>query len=484
MGSLERRYRLGLLAVVAVGLAARVAYWAAGVRFSAEPLDYYIQYIDPELLRHDLLRSLFYLRDQPPGFNAFLGVVVKLFPVHYAWAFAAAYFAFGVAFAVALYTLMVRLGVRVWLAALVTIAFLDSPIAILYENWLFYTFPVAVILCVSALFLHRWLAGRRFADALAFFSLLALGVYWRNLLHPLWMVAIVVALFIVERTQRRQIVRAAAGPLLAVGALLVKHFIVFHAPFQGRPMQQMNFAAMTAMRIPEAERARLVREHTLVISDVPIVAGPDVFRRYVPTPPKTGVPVLDQEYKPKSGFPNWNASIYVPIGELYGKDARWALVHRPRYYLEGVAENVARYVLPSDQSDPFNTRRYANRLRLQPLLTWWNRLLSWQPAPNRTPWAHVIAFPLLLLFAFAVVVRRWRDERALALTVAFALWSTLWVSAATLLLSYGDHNRYRFKVSAFYCLFFALAVERALAWWETRGTRDRGARPTPGETRR
>ena len=459
---IERRYRLGLLAVVAVGLVARVAYWAAGVRFSVEPLDYYIQYIDPELLRHDLLRSLFYLRDQPPGFNAFLGVVVKLFPVHYAWGFGAAYFAFGVAFALSLYTLMVRLGVRVWLAALVTVAFLDSPIAILYENWLFYTFPVAVILCASALFLHRWLAGGRFGDALAFFSLLAVGVYWRNLLHPLWMLAVVVALFVVERERRRQIARAAAGPLLVVAALLVKHFIIFHAPFQGRPMQQMNLAAMTAMRIPEAERARLVREHTLVISDVPLVAGPSVFRRYVPPPAKTGIPVLDDEYKPKSGFPNWNASIYVPIGELYGKDARWALLHRPRYYFEGVGENLARYVLPGDQCDPFNTRHYANRLRLQPLLTWWNRLFSWQRGPNRTPWAHVLAFPLLLAFALVTLVRTWRRDRPAALTVAFALYVTLWISATTLLLSYGDHNRYRFKTSAFYCLFLALAIEQLL----------------------
>ncbi|HWE26965.1 MAG TPA: hypothetical protein VHB97_03140, partial [Polyangia bacterium] len=123
-----------------------------------------------------------------------------------------------------------------------------------------------------------------------------------------------------------------------------------------------------------------------------------------------------------------------------------------------------------DQSDPFNTRSYKNRLALQPILTWWNRVLSWQAAPMRTALAHVIGFPLLLLFALVFVGRGWRRDRFRAegqaradeLTVAFALYSTLWVSAATLLLSYGDHNRYRFKVSAFYCLFLALAIERAL----------------------
>jgi hypothetical protein len=479
---LDRR-QLGLIAVVAIGILSRLVYRARGVRFSADPVGYYIQFLDPELLRHDLLRSLFYMRDQPPGFNGFVGVVLKLFPLHYAEAFGVIYFALGLLFGVMLYTLMVRLGVRVWLAALVTILFVDSPITMLYENWLFYTFPLAVMLCGSALFLHRWLVTRRFADAVTFFSLLAVLVLWRNLFHPLWMLAVVAALVAAERAHRRQLALAALGPVLVVCALLVKHVVVFHAIFQGRPIQQMNLAALTSMRLTDAERARLIREHVLTISDVPITAGPNGFRRYVTTPPKTGIPVLDQEYKPHSGYPNWNSSIFVPVGELYGADARWALLHRPGVYLDAVRENLGRYALPSDQSDPFNTRSYKNRLALQPLLTVWNRLFSWQRAPNHVAVAHVLGFPLLLVFALVVVVRGLRrDRRAEALTAAFALYSTLWVSAATLLLSYGDHNRYRFKVSALYCLFLALAVERALVM--IRDRRDRDARPTPDGTRR
>jgi hypothetical protein len=316
---------------------------------------------------------------------------------------------------------------------------------------------------------------------------LATLVLWRNLFHPLWMLFAVAALVVVERAHRRQLALAALGPVLVVCALLVKHVIVFHAIFQGRPIQQMNLAMLTSMRLPDAELARLVREHKLVISNIPIISGPSVFRAYVKSPPpKRGIPVLDDEYKRKSGYPNWNSSIFVPVGELYGADARWALWHRPGLYLDAVRENFARYQLPSDQSDPFNTSRYQNRLALQPLLTFWNRLLSWQARPSRTAVAHVIGFPLLLVFALVAIWRAWRRDRAASVTLAFALYSTLWVSAATLLLSYGDHNRYRFKVSAFYCLFLALALERAIVWVSAaiRDRRDRGARPTPGGTRR
>jgi hypothetical protein len=476
---LERR-DVGFAVVVVIGVLARIGYRALGVRFSADPVNYYIQFLDVGLLRHDLLRSLFYMRDQPPLFNGFVGVVLKLFPTHYAQAFGAIYLAAGLAFGVFLYALMVRSAVTPWLAALVTILFVDGPITILYENWLFYTFLLAVLLCASALFLHRYLSSRRLSDAAVFFWLLAALVLARNLFHPVWMLLAVAGLVAVERGRRRGVALAALGPVLVVVALLVKHVIVFHAIFQGRPIQQLNLAALTSMRLPEAERNRLIAEGKLSpLSATPITAGPNGFRRFVPPQAKTGIPVLDDEYKP-SGFPNWNSSIFVPVGNLYGADARYTLLHRPGVYLDAVRENLVRYVLPGDQSDPFNTRSYQNRLAVQPILTQWNRLFSWQRAPGRTPFLHCIAFPLLLLFAGFVVVRAFgrghfldeSPDRATELTVAFALYSTLWVSASTLLLSYGDHNRYRFKVSAFYCWFFALATQWAWNWIRDRRRRD------------
>jgi hypothetical protein len=371
---------------------------------------------------------------------------------------------------------MVRMRIAPAWAAVVTILFVDSPITMLYENWLFYTFPLAILLCGSALALQRYLATRRAPDAAIFFWLVATLVLARNIFHPVWMLSVVAALIAVERGRRRQVALAALAPTLVVLALLVKHVIVFHALFQGRPIQQMNLAAMTSMRLSETERGRLIREGKLTpLSDTPITAGPNGFQRFVPPPPKTGIPVLDAPYKTGSGYPNWNNSIFVPVGERYGADADYVLRHYPGVYVAAVRENFDRYVLPGEQTDPFNTRSYKNRLALQPLLTQYNRLFAWQRSPGRTPWAHSIGFPLLLLFALFVVVvaiRRRRvfddasPERIDAITIAYALYATLWLSAATLLLSYGDHNRYRFKASAFYCLFAALFGQ--WAWTQAR----------------
>src|SRR5216684_6256511 len=65
----------------------RVLYYAAGVRFDARPIDHFFQFLDPELLKHRLLESLLYLHVQPPGFNLYVALILKLFPAHYAEAF-------------------------------------------------------------------------------------------------------------------------------------------------------------------------------------------------------------------------------------------------------------------------------------------------------------------------------------------------------------------------------------------------------------
>ncbi|MDX1390037.1 MAG: hypothetical protein R3344_12655, partial [Acidobacteriota bacterium] len=78
--------------VVIVFIASELLAGYLGIRFADETLGTLYQYLDPEILREDLTRGLFYLHAQPPLFNLFLGIVVKLFPESYAFVFS---FVFG-----------------------------------------------------------------------------------------------------------------------------------------------------------------------------------------------------------------------------------------------------------------------------------------------------------------------------------------------------------------------------------------------------
>ncbi|HZU24427.1 MAG TPA: hypothetical protein VFA04_02840, partial [Bryobacteraceae bacterium] len=80
----------------------RVLYFVAGIRFDATPVATFWQCIDPVLMQHDLLRSLWYLHMTPPGWNLALGVVVKLFPSSYAAVLCVLYLGIGMLIGVSL----------------------------------------------------------------------------------------------------------------------------------------------------------------------------------------------------------------------------------------------------------------------------------------------------------------------------------------------------------------------------------------------
>src|SRR5438270_597750 len=81
-------WRTELLLVAAWG-ASRAVVYGFGVRFDKRELASSVQNIDPELLRHSLAESLWWLHGQPPGYNLFLGLVLKASGSHWALAFQA-----------------------------------------------------------------------------------------------------------------------------------------------------------------------------------------------------------------------------------------------------------------------------------------------------------------------------------------------------------------------------------------------------------
>ena len=119
-----------LAVVILTFLLSRAVAYVVGIRMVLRPLYQGIQILDPQLLRHHLLESIFYLHSQPPLFNLFLGTVLKAFPVHFGAAFQVFYWIAGLFLVTGLYTLMRRLQVPPWLACGLTAYFTVNPTVI------------------------------------------------------------------------------------------------------------------------------------------------------------------------------------------------------------------------------------------------------------------------------------------------------------------------------------------------------------------
>jgi hypothetical protein len=469
-----RRTCLALLA--GAFIASRILCFAAGVRFDIEPLDFYWQYIDPALLRYDFWRSIFYLEQQPPAFNFFLGTILHLFPADPQIGFQLIYLGLGLALSLSLFELMDRMGVNRRLALAIALVFTLSPSTILYENLLFYEYPLVALFSIAALFLHRFATDGRLRNGMVFFTCAALIAGIRSIFHLVWFCAIALSLVWAVREWRKQVVLAAAAPGLLLAAFYGKHFLLFHNFVPGgKVIGGANIAAIMTGPVPRPALEGLIAsgEITPILranifhfgEDFEASPSESSLARIVPVPTKTGIPVLDQCRKSTDEI-NWNCVWAERVAQVYERDSLVVFRHYPEAYLTSLRRNLEEYFWADTDLWPFDGRENdANQRILTRPLALYNLFTSGEwPLDVGRPWLAYFLLPVLLGFgvfeAWLALRASGSVEKARGITLAFLVGNAVYLSVVVILFSASDQNRYRSEVSAYFAVLLGLALTR------------------------
>jgi hypothetical protein len=451
----------------------RVAYFAAGIRFDAHPLDFFIQYPDPVLLRTDLWRSSYYFHMTPPLYNLFLGAILKIFGDNYVVAIQAIYLVAGLFLAISLYLLMRSLGASQLPSLLFTVILVASPATVLYENWLYPDYLIAALLPFMALLLGRAVARRSVPGLVAFFTVAALIVLSRSFYHLGWLILIVALLVLMNRGWRSRILVAAAVPIVLCALLYVKNEAVFGF-FSGSSTYGVQAYYGTTLQLTP-EELHLFRDQGK-ISDLSVdrdawyAQHPGIFN------PGTGIPALDQVTK-STGAINWNNLGYIQVWNQYGRDASATVMARPTVVLRALRMGILVLFVPSDSYD-FSA---ANRARLNGLERVVDLGLYGQPGyvarANQDPanfrgaaqlgdrirevgWFIVLGYGIALAYGAFVLwqalVRRSRPE--FGAMVAFTLFTICYIVLVDVPFGSPDNNRYRFMADPMVTALLAVAA--------------------------
>jgi 4-amino-4-deoxy-L-arabinose transferase-like glycosyltransferase len=462
--------------LVGLFVVSRTLYGLLGVQFDSSTLLPYMQFIDPPLLRERLLESLWYYHAHPPLLNLFTGVGLKLFGEHADVYFAVCFHALGLAMALAVYILTLRLtGARA--AAIVAAAILVfSPSFVLYENWLMYTMPSAALLTVSALMLHQYVATRRTRWAFAFFGVLAILLLTRSIFHLAWMVLIVVLLAILLRQYWRQVLLAAAAPLLIVVFWYAKNYHYFG-----------TFGASTAMGIGLSNITTLMveRERLLPLLQEGRLSQYVMVSRYerpellfmLQRSQHTGVPVLDQVKKSDGKHYNYNNLQMIGANRYYMRDAIEVVRTFPASYVVGLIISNRLFFSPTNMNGYFSK---ANRQAVRPMEWIFNPLLYGvgansgrmeQPHFGFVQRSYVevnTALPLIALWCVLLpygylqarrgVLAADPDIKRRALVLGFIVLTALYLYVVATAIELSENYRYRFNIEP---LFMVLTVTAA-----------------------
>ena len=464
-----------LLLIFAVS---RIVYYSLGVRFDARPLLKFFQILDPELLRHRLLESLYYLHMQPPGFNLYAGILLKLFPSHYAVAFHAVHIVLGAAICCLLYHLMRAFRVHAAIAFALSALFIVSPGVVMFENFFLHEYLVVFLLLAAAAALYHFFSREKTVYAAVCFACMFLLVLVRSHFHLIYLLLMFTCLLYFAQGRRRTVFMAGILPLLLTSALCFKNWILFDS-FSSSTWMGMNMDVITSHQLTPEEAHHLI--HAGIISPVSLIDTGAPIAAYAPfivQPPPTGIPALDEQVT-STGATNFNNIVFLQIDRYYIRDGLAILRHYPRAYLRSVEKAWFAYFLPTGDFPFFDI----NRQKIWPIDRFFNIVFfgQWKDASDRkglramqesrhtlglllhTGTFLIIGLPLLWaggIYYLISGVRRKTLDRASAALLGFLLFNITYLTAVANFLSSFENNRYRFQIDGFFLILLGIALEQ------------------------
>ena len=477
--------KLGVILVIFSYIGSRLIFFISGIRFNIAPLEFYMHYVDPELLKNNLLETLFYLNSQPPLYNFFLGIILKYFPNNLQFGFGLFYHLFGLSLAVSLFSIMSWLGVSKKLSTALTILFMISPACILNENWLFYTYPVGSLLCISSLFLFPFARSSKIWQGFSFFFILVLVCMTRSLFHLSYFLLLTVLLAFFQRFDDKRIKNLCLSlllPLSLVLLLYLKNYLIFGS-FSASSWLGFNFSKTTYHLISDQEKSSLVVQGKLskfALVDPWFVSNPwhvnineakdirpvytysslEELRDILPQYQKTGIAVLDEEYK-SNGYVNFHHLAYKDISEEFEKDALRIVKIKPLAYLkERIQAMMASF---SKLNSEYLNRPWANQINF-------SKIEGWQKFYINFFCGHFLNIPVSIFFYISLpiygsflILNQLRSKSInlpFLATIGFIVFTIFWVTVTSHLLVDNEQERSRFMVEPFYIVLLGLFLER------------------------
>ena len=453
-----------------VFVASRTVYDRIGFEFQVDAVNDYWQMIDPLLLQTDLWRSLLYLHSQPPMLNLFTGLVLQWFPAASQSAFHAVYFLTGLILAWSVYRLGLALELPTWLSLVASALFTISPPIVLYEHWLFYTYPVAAALALAGVALHRFVRTKKFWWGFLFFSLLAFVALSWSLFHLVWLVAIVSSL-IYFMPNRKKVFLAALLPLTLVIGWYGKNYFLF-GEFTASTWAGMNLSNATTYRLPSQETSRLIQSGKLSpFAQIPSFSAPEAYFNLLPNTPLTGIPLLDETRK-SNGRINFHHVIYIEVNHFYLQDSLQVIRIHPTLYLHSFVQSLYIFFHSASDYDFLDL----NRAYIISFETGWNRLFFGQWDMNeslaeRTETLSLRHTGWLILLGYLIAICgpvRYLRQATTALhdektpLLFFMAFNLIYLALVGNLFELGENNRFRFVVDSFILLSFLFVITNAI----------------------
>ncbi len=343
---LQRRQSLLLIVLFVI---TRALALAAGMRYvTSETVDGW-QFLDLDVLRNHLLRGLLNLHEQPPLFNAIIGLSEKIAGSHYGLLMLAFQMLLGMSGILCVYVILTQLQIKSSYGFLISLILLLNPAAVAFEFDALYTEVVYAFNCFLGLAVLIYLKTRSDRVLYCVIGLAVALTLVRSTYHCIWLVGLLAVLWLQLPENRRQIQKAGVIGLFVALLWPTKNLVLFHhfASTTWGPYSIASHWSFLAGRQPEKDWIAQGKLPTFIYFADDLDGN---FRHWLSDrwkAPATGDPELDDIAKRNGGSVNWNSLAMLRMHDERAKDVAFLLRHDLKNYTFSVFTAVDTYFRPS-----------------------------------------------------------------------------------------------------------------------------------------
>jgi hypothetical protein len=454
-----------LVIIVAVFTITRILTWLMSLRMSSWPLYAYWQYLDVNTLKNHLLSGIWYDHAQPPVFNLFLGVVLKMGGEQSASLFAAILKLISLANGLLIFSILRRLALSDPWPLITSLAYLISPATLIFECELFYTTTASLFLLISVYFLIRYSDSEKFWNAFGIFFPLTLLCLTRSVYHIVWLLAVVAFLLFYFRrtTSFYRLIFLSLVSIMLVGGWYLKNKIIF-GRFTSSTWVGMNMAR-------NVFHDNEIRDSSRIEAYAPF-SRISVYRKFLDPHFEDAYkglndPDLLMEMKNDS-FINETEVSYILVSDLYQQASTKYIRTHPGAFAKNVFQSSILYFTPATvYSLAVEESKKIRNYDLLYSLNWTHFAKNKQ---QRRVLLTLSAIPKIFLYflVFFVLIRYYLQNKSISAWNLFIMLTIGFVFGVGSFFEHYENMRFRFETEPLFLILAAQAFSILYYGFKTR----------------
>ena len=457
------------LIIIAVFIISRIVFFFNGVGFISRSIDFAFQYLDPVLLKNDLLHSLFYLNSQPPLFNMFLGIVLKA-SNNPGLSFKILYLTAGMLIPLLLYGSLSCVGINRMVCIGISIFFMLNPTFILYENLLYYSYMEALFILLAIFMLAKWGKKSSHIYIIMFWTSILCLCMIRSLFHPVFPVLIVTVslpLLLKNRIPARMFCAASLIAILPLTALCIKNTCVYG--FFGTS-SWMGISLWTKANGYSYEKLQELHDRGIISSialqaELRALQPIDNYEKAGLVMPGCHHPADCNKWR-STGKPNFNQVGYIAVSRQLFQDALALIKYDPKLFSIYTAGSYSlTHWYSSDSVHVLFEKNMAATERLERIYRFlYAGFMGVDSRYSERIWIRTLFISAIILFFYAATLRNcFKQNSAMSSACKVVCLFCMLIHAYTILVSsfieFGENNRFRFPVDPAFAILVAVNID-------------------------